>query len=79
MHFVDLQAAHRSTLGGVSRMKMAKHSKFDTRGKAWIACSECARGGNGDQSCSAGWKVKRGGNNGCCVGSLHDGLAMKGQ
>lgn len=38
-----------------------KHSKVDSRGHLFVACSECVRGGNGEQDCSSGWKVKRGG------------------
>ncbi len=59
-------------------MKIAKHSELDLRGKAWIACSECARGGNGEKSCAAGWNVKRGGKLGCMLGELRSGLVMKG-
>jgi hypothetical protein len=36
----------------------------------WVACSECKRGGNGEQSCSSGWRKKRGGKNGCFLGQL---------
>lgn len=46
------------------------HSKLDTRGKLCVACSECSRGGNGEQDCSSGWKIKRGGKNGCFLGEL---------
>ena len=35
------------------------HSGFDSRGYRYVACSECVRGGNGDKSCSAGWKIRR--------------------
>ena len=61
----------------MNEQKNAKHSKYDTRGYLWVACSECGRGGNGDQSCSAGWKTKRGGTRGCFSGSLREGLKMK--
>lgn len=48
------------------------HSKPDSRGMLFVACSECARGGNGDQSCSSGWQVKRGGpqKGACFTGTL---------
>jgi len=38
--------------------KKTIHSGFDSRGYLYVACSECVRGGNGDKSCSAGWRVK---------------------
>lgn len=52
----------------------AKHSTRDSRGVLFVACSECKRGGNGDESCSSGWKVKRGGleKGACFVGELLD-------
>jgi hypothetical protein len=48
------------------------HSFKDSRGKLMVACSECQRGGNGDQSCSSGWTVKRGGieKGACFLGKL---------
>lgn len=48
----------------------SRHSHLDKNGKLWVACSECVRGGNGEKSCSPGWKVKRGGDKGCCLGVL---------
>ncbi|CCK81226.1 hypothetical protein [Desulfobacula toluolica] len=47
-----------------------KHSYKDNRGRPMVACSECDRGGNGDQSCSCGLKVKTGKNGGCYLGVL---------
>jgi len=47
-----------------------KHSKRDSRGMLYVACSECERGGNGDQSCSSGWQIKKGGKNACFSGNL---------
>lgn len=47
-----------------------KHSKKDSRGMLLVACSECNRGGNGEQDCASGWKIKRGGKNGCFLGEL---------
>ncbi|MNW46842.1 hypothetical protein D3C74_241550 [compost metagenome] len=51
-----------------------KHSKPDSRGVMFVACSECNRGGNGDESCSSGWKIKRGGpeKGACFSGDLLD-------
>lgn len=37
------------------------HSKPDSRGHMFVACSECERGGNGEADCSSGWRIKRGG------------------
>lgn len=39
--------------------KKTIHSGFDTRGRLYVACSECVRGGNGDHSCGAGGQHKR--------------------
>ena len=54
----------------------AKYSERDTRGMLFVDCSECDRGGNGSDKdkCSAGWKVKRGGNGGCFMGTLLAGI-----
>ena len=35
------------------------YSEYDTRGALQVACCECKRGGNGDASCSSGWKSKK--------------------
>jgi len=40
-------------------MKKTIHSGFDADGRRFVACSECARGGNGDKSCGAGWNIRR--------------------
>ena len=34
-------------------------TEFDTRGALSVDCSECERGGNGDKSCSSGWKTTK--------------------
>jgi hypothetical protein len=49
-----------------------KHSFKDTKGHLWVACSECNRGGNGEDKdkCSTGGQVKRGGKLGCFSGEL---------
>ncbi len=61
-----------------SKMKKAKYSKKDTRGHLYVDCSECNRGGNGQDvdKCSSGWKVKKGNNGGCFLGTLIDGLEV---
>jgi len=53
-------------------VKKAKYSKKDTRGALFIDCSECTRGGNGNDrdKCSCGWKTKRGNKGGCFLGTL---------
>ena len=57
-------------------MRTAKYSKIDTKGKLYVDCSECERGGNGSDKdkCSCGWKVKRGNHTGCFLGTLCAGL-----
>jgi hypothetical protein len=58
--------------------KKAKHSKRDSRGNLWIACSECNRGGNGNDKdkCSSGWEIKRWNGLGCFVGILCENLTI---
>jgi len=57
-------------------MKKARFSEYDTKGKLFVDCSECTRGGNGDDpdKCSCGWKHKRGRKGGCFIGTLMPGL-----
>lgn len=52
--------------------KKVKYSEKDTRGKLFVDCSECNRGGNGSDKdkCSSGWKVKKGRQGGCFLGVL---------
>jgi hypothetical protein len=59
-------------------MKKAKYSGKDSKGKIFIDCSECERGGNGSdpEKCSCGWKVKRGGHGMCFMGTLLNGLEL---
>lgn len=45
-------------------------SKKDSRGIWCIDCAECQRGGNGDQSCSAGWQHKKTQRGSCFNGEL---------
>lgn len=48
------------------------HSKEDSEGRMWVACSECERGGNGSDidKCACGWKVKKFNGLGCFNGNL---------
>ena len=58
-------------------MKKPKHSFLDTKGKLYVDCSECERGGNGSDvdKCSCGWQRKRGLAGGCFMGTLLRDLA----
>lgn len=49
----------------------------DDKGRLWVACSECDRGGNGHDKdkCSCGWKVKRFNGLGCYLGTLLEAIA----
>lgn len=60
-------------------MKKAKFSQKDTRGKIYVDCSECTRGGNGTDAdkCSAGWQIKKGKKGGCFIGQLLPGLKIE--
>ena len=50
-----------------------KGSFLDTKGKLFVDCAECQRGGNGEQQdCSAGWQHKRIKKGGCFCGELMD-------
>ena len=57
---------------GAMNVKVAKFSEFDTRGRLFVDCAECTRGGNGAETdkCAFGWRIKRGKNGGCYLGSL---------
>ena len=48
------------------------HSFKDKRGALWVACSECERGGNGNDpdKCSSGWRIKKYNKLGCFSGIL---------
>jgi len=50
------------------------HSFKDSKGRLWVACSECNRGGNGSDKdkCGAGWQFKRFNGSGCFCGELLD-------
>lgn len=51
-------------------MKIA--SFYDTKGKLYVDCAECTRGGNGNDvdKCSCGWRHKRKNKGGCFLGDL---------
>lgn len=49
---------------------MKARSFEDKKGKLWVACCECDRGGNGQADCSCGWKSKRWDMKGCFAGDL---------
>jgi len=51
-------------------MTKQMHSFNDRDGRLWVACSECSRGGNGEQSCGCGWRVKKFKGEGCFAGDL---------
>ncbi len=59
--------------------KTAKHSFKDSKGKLYVDCSECTRGGNGDDQdkCAAGWRIKRGRKGGCYMGTLLPEMNVK--
>lgn len=57
-------------------MKKAKRSNRDSRGMLQVACCECTRGGNGDQSCGCGMKSKRWDFKSCFAGELLEGLEV---
>jgi hypothetical protein len=58
--------------------KKAKYSIKDTRGKVYVDCSECTRGGNGvdTDKCSSGWQIRKGKKGGCFIGQLLPGLTV---
>lgn len=60
-------------------MKKAKYSLRDKKGKLYVDCSECERGGKGkdEDKCSAGWNIKRGKQGGCFLGVLREGIQVK--
>jgi len=49
-----------------------KSSGKDSRGKLYVDCAECTRGGNGDKSCSAGARHKKIRKGQCFCGTLLD-------
>jgi len=56
----------------------AKYSGKDKNGKEYTDCSECERGGNGNDKdkCPAGWRHKKGGQGMCFLGTLKKGLEI---
>lgn len=57
-------------------MATAKYSRIDTKGKLYVDCSECERGGNGSDKdkCSCGGQTKQGRQGGCFCGTLRSGV-----
>lgn len=62
----------------VVQVEKAKFSELDSKGRLYVDCSECNRGGNGEHKdkCSCGWQVKKGKEGGCFVGALREGLEI---
>jgi hypothetical protein len=58
--------------------KLAKFSRKDTKGKIYVDCSECTRGGKGSDpdKCASGWQIKSGRKGGCYLGVLIEGLSL---
>ncbi len=52
------------------------HSFKDSRGYLFVDCSECTKGGNGDQSCSSGWQQTKPKHGGCFMGKLLENLTL---
>ena len=59
-------------------MSKKVNSFKDTKGALWVACSECERGGNGNDKdkCSSGFKVKKFNGLGCFLGTLISGIKI---
>ena len=60
-------------------MKKAKYSGRDTKGKLFVDCSECTRGGNGTDKdkCACGWPIKTGKRGMCFAGTLLPTLSVE--
>lgn len=56
----------------MAKKMLASH--YDTRQKLFVDCSECERGGKGDQTCSSGWTIKTKNRGGCFCGDLLEPL-----
>ncbi len=56
----------------------AKYSEYDNKGKLHVDCFECDRGANGkdEDKCSCGWRIKKGHQGGCFLGTLILGLEI---
>ena len=54
------------------KLKNVKASFKDRKGKLYIDCAECVRGGNGieEDKCAAGWSTKIINRGGCFCGEL---------
>lgn len=55
-----------------------KYSQRDTRGMLCVDCSECNRGGNGqdEDKCAAGARIKKGNKGACFSGELIHSLEV---
>lgn len=49
-------------------------SRYVSRNALFVDCSECTRGGKGDQSCSSGGQIKTARRGGCFIGELQEEL-----
>jgi hypothetical protein len=51
---------------------LSYNSFYDNKGKLYVDCSECNRGGNGDvvDKCSCGSEIKKSKGLGCFLGDL---------
>ncbi len=60
-------------------MKKAKFSNRDDKGRLYVDCSECERGGNGSDidKCASGWRTRKGRKGGCFSGTLMAGLEVE--
>jgi len=65
-------------MSDTTNFEAAKYSSRDTRGALFVDCSECRRGGKGDEKvkCSAGWQIKKGNKGGCFSGHLLNHLVV---
>lgn len=54
-----------------------KSSAPDSRGKWFIDCAECKRGGNGDKDCASGQSIKQVRRGGCFIGELLDKFTVE--
>lgn len=59
----------------VGKMKKI-YSFYDNRGMLAVDCTECTRGYNGDKSCAAGAKYRRGVVGLCFCGTLKEEIAV---
>lgn len=77
MNTETVERSHVSGPPAVERRVM--HSFTDDAGKAWTACCECDRGGNGNakDKCSCGWQCTKWNGLGCFLGTAIVGEPAK--